>query len=274
MMRVNGRRLGLVLIAGLVGGCVTHADLAQRDQQLIRFMREQRQKLDAVEREVEGLRGDVEGGARPSSARGGSAVEDRLMALEARVYGAEPYGEVGTIGEVPPLVGVESIDTPPAPAASGGTGVGATWQADVAAERAGATGGPERDEYVQILDMLAGRDCGPAVSKLDDFARRNRGSPLADNALYWAARCYVLMGDATPTRADDFYNQAISKFYDVGTTYPKGEKTPPALWEQGNLFIRLGDVPDARIVFARLIRDYPSSPEAAKARQKLAELEQ
>jgi TolA-binding protein len=264
----------MLLVSLLLGGCATRADLVQRDQQVIRFMREQRQRLDAVEREVERLRADVESGAGPSAARGGSAMEDRMAALEARTYGTDPTGEMGALDDPGATVSVESIDTPPVDTAPPPTGLAGTWQTEVAAERAGAAGGPEREEYVQILDMLEGRDCGPAVSKLDDFARRNRGSQLADNALYWAARCYVLMGDVTPSRSDDFYNQAISKFYDVGTTYPKGEKTPPSLWEQGNLFIRLGDVPDARIVFARLIRDYPSSPEAAMARQKLAELEQ
>jgi TolA-binding protein len=122
------------------------------------------------------------------------------------------------------------------------------------------------------MQGLAGKDCGPAVSKLDGFAESHRDSALADNALYWAARCYVLMGDATPGRSTEFYNQAISKFYDVGTSYPKGEKTPAALLEQGDLFIRIGDVPDARIVFSRLIRDYPRSKEAAAARQRLVDL--
>ena len=90
----------------------------------------------------------------------------------------------------------------------------------------------------------------------------------------WAGRCYILMGDSTPQRSTDFYNQAIAKFYDLGTTYPEGEKTPAALWEQGQLFLELKDEPDARIVFSRLIRDYPGSPEAARARQKLADLQQ
>lgn len=268
------RGLGLLLVPLLLAGCATHADLMQRDQQVIRFMREQRQRLDAVEREVERLRADLESGGRPSSAHVGSTMEERLAALEARSSATDPLADPGALGDPGATVGVESIDAPPTGMAPAPTGLAGSWQSDVAAERAGAAGGPERDEYVQILAMLEGKDCGPAVSKLDDFARRHRGSDLADNALYWAARCYVLMGDVTPSRSDDFYNQAISKFYDVGTTYPKGEKTPPSLWEQGNLFIRLGDVPDARIVFARLIRDYPSSPEAAMARQKLAELEQ
>jgi TolA-binding protein len=82
------------------------------------------------------------------------------------------------------------------------------------------------------------------------------------------------MGDSTPQRSSDFYNQAIAKFYDLGTTYPEGEKTPAALWEQGQLFLELKDEPDARIVFSRLIRDYPGSAEAGLARQKLADLQE
>ena len=37
--------------------------------------------------------------------------------------------------------------------------------------------------------------------------------------------------------------------------------------------VGMGDSPDARLAFAKLIRDYPSSEEAARARQKLSELE-
>jgi len=57
------------------------------------------------------------------------------------------------------------------------------------------------------------------------------------------------------------------------TKYPKGEKAPAALWAQGNLFVEMGDSPDARLAFSKLIREYPSSEEAAHARQKLSELE-
>jgi hypothetical protein len=35
----------------------------------------------------------------------------------------------------------------------------------------------------------------------------------------------------------------------------------------------MGDSPDARLAFSKLIREYPSSEEAARARQKLSELE-
>jgi tol-pal system protein YbgF len=111
---------------------------------------------------------------------------------------------------------------------------------------------------------VANKDCPRSVPQLNSFASKHKESPLADNALYWAARCYAVRGDQ---------NQAITKFYDVVTRYPKGDKAPAALWAQGNLFVDMGDSPDARLAFSKLIRDYPSSEEAARARKKLSELE-
>jgi hypothetical protein len=152
----------------------------QHDQQVIRFMREQRQRLDAVEREVERLRADVEGGARPSSARGGGAMEDRLSALEARAYGGtDPTGEMGALDDPDATVSVESIDAPPGDSAPPPTGLAGTWQTEVAAERAGAAGGPEREEYVQILDMLEGRDCGPASRWASSRSKASTRSPTS-----------------------------------------------------------------------------------------------
>jgi TolA-binding protein len=271
------------LLAG--AGCVTHADLLQRDQQISRLMTDQRRKIDGMRRELEMLRGDVEtSGGRPRSGSSSldqrlTAIEDRLTRLEGGVPPPAP-GEIGALpGEVPlgepPDVAAAPppLDAPPPPPPGK---LSADWDAAVAAERAAAASidVPERGDFDAIMGTLAQRDCGPAVSRLNAFAAAHKTSPLADNALYWAGRCYILMGDSTPQRSTDFYNQAIAKFYDLGTTYPEGEKTPSALWEQGQLFLEMGDEPDARIVFSRLIRDYPASPEAGRARQKLADLQQ
>lgn len=260
-------------------GCATRAELLQRDQQIAKLLRDQRRQIDGVQREVESLRGDVETGGTPR--RSGSSIDQRLTAVEDRVTrlegGTPPVDPTAALptdlppGDVPPLEAPP--EEPPPPPSSNLTG---DWDSAVAAERAAANtvDVPEKGDFEAIMGTVAQRDCGPAVSRLNAFAAANKASPLADNALYWAGRCYVLMGDSTPQRSTDFYNQAIAKFYDLGTTYPGGEKTPSALWEQGQLFLEMGHEPDARIVFSRLIRDYPASPEAARARQKLADLQQ
>ncbi|HWP65664.1 MAG TPA: tetratricopeptide repeat protein [Candidatus Limnocylindria bacterium] len=277
------RTLAAAAALGTCAGCVTQAQLMQRDEQIMRLMREQRRQIDGVQRELERLRSDVEGGG-VRRGRGGS-TDQRIAALEERVTRLEggavtPAPSPGApqalppAGGLPPVVSVEPpvVEPPVGPVGK----LTADWDQSVAAERAAvaAVDVPERADFEEILGTLAQRDCGPAVPRLNAFAASHKTSPLADNALYWAGRCYILMGDSTPQRSTDFYNQAIAKFYDLGTTYPEGEKTPAALWEQGQLFLEMNDEPDARIVFSRLIRDYPGSPEAARARQKLADLQQ
>ena len=269
-----------VAAAFACAGCVTQAQLTARDEQIMRIMREQRRQIEGVQRELERQRADREGGGHRA---GGS--DQRVNTLEERVTKLEGTGTTtaplpGEPGAVPPdgsMPETAAIETPPAEPAPPPTGkLTSDWDQSVAAERAAVASVdvPERGDFDEILGTLAHRDCGPAVSRLNAFAASHKTSPLADNALYWAGRCYILMGDSTPQRSTDFYNQAIAKFYDLGTTYPEGEKTPAALWEQGQLFLELKDEPDARIVFSRLIRDYPGSPEAGRARQKLADLQQ
>ncbi len=256
-----------------LAGCATRADLLRQDQQYRGVMQEQRKQLQSVQREMEQLRSDLE--ERGLKTRGGGpSTDDRLTALEQRVQQLEGGGEgVGTIPpveptpippfEVPP-------DAPPPPVASAPVPARPApedeWRREITREQsaAGAIDVPERGEYLALLDGLARQDCARSVPQLNTFAANHKESQLADNALYWAGRCYALKGRQ---------EEAISKFYEVGTRYPKGDRAPAALWAQGSLFIAMGNSPDARIVLGKLIRDYPSSDEASRARQKLGELE-
>src|SRR5262249_38103335 len=193
--------------------------------------------------------------------------------------GAARRRGLGPGGGAPPVPGPPPPPAPPPPAAgsapappaaakpppvAGGEEDG--WRREIAREQtaAGSVNVPERGEYLGLLDGLARQDCARTVPQLNSFAANHKDSPLADNALYWAARCYALKGDQ---------NQAVSKFYDVVTKYPKGDKAPAALLAQGTLFVDMGDTPDARLALSKLIRDYPNSEEAPTARRKLSELE-
>jgi len=264
----------LVLLA--LAGCATRAELVQQDRELRGILQEERRHVQEVQKEVERLRGDLEE-THGRKSGGGASTDDRLTALEQRL--GEVERATGTSGP-PPVVTVPPAPpagSPPPPTATApptgvrpppaGAGAGDDeWRQEIAREQktAGTVNVPERGEYLGLLDGLARQDCARTVPQLNGFAASHKDSPLADNALYWAARCYALKGDQ---------NQAVSKFYDVVTKYPKGDKAPAALWAQGNLFVDLGDSPDARLAFSKLIRDYPTSDEAPRARQKLNELE-
>ena len=260
-----------LLAAGLAAGCATRGDLLSLDRAVREQLTEQRRQIQTLQREVERLRGDLEeGGSTP-----GGRSDDRLAQLEARLAVLErgasmppppvvPGGEEEILGEPPPPAPPTTLPPPPPPPPpSGGD---ESFRRDVGQEQAAvaAVNVPERAELEAALDLVAAGQCPRAIQALNGFAAKHKESPLADNALYWAARCHAARRDQ---------NQAISKFYEVVTRYPKGDKAAAALWAQGNLFIDMGNTPDARIVLGKLIREHPGSEEAARARQRLAELQ-
>ena len=273
-MTTRSTSAGLALAALALSGCVTRVDFNNQNQQMRALLQDNRRQIEAVQREVERLRGTMEEGG-PRTKGGGPTLDERLSELERRVQaldGGKPLPDglgapVDTGSTTATTMVVASAPTttlppaPPKPTAEDDD----EWHREVAREQAavGATNVAERGDYLAMLDGLARKDCGKAVPQLNGFASSKKDSPLADNALYWVARCYSLKGDQ---------NQAISKYYDVVTRYPKGDKAPAALWAQGNLFVDMGDTPDARLAFSKLIRDYPGSDEAARARQKLSTL--
>jgi tol-pal system protein YbgF len=270
----SGAAHARALVFAALAGCATRADLVRQDRELRSQMQEERKQLQAVQRELERLRSDVEeaggrgtGAARPSDDRI-SVLEERIARLESGSGGGPPASAGAPPPEqaAPPAASATASARGTPPRGGGGPPEGDGWRREIAREqeRTGTEKVPERAEYLTLLDGLARQDCQRTVPQLNTFAANHKDSTLADNALYWAARCYALRGEN---------NQAISKFYDVVTRYPKGDKAPAALWAQGNLFVDMGDSPDARLAFSKLIRDYPSSEEAARARQKLSELE-
>jgi len=269
---VNARVVRAAAVGLCVGlaGCATRGDLVNQDRQLRGLINETRRQVQQVQRELERVRADMEEGG--GTKKGGS--EDRVSALEKRLAEIEgshepPPGEPGE-----PLGGTGAVTTTtitPAKAAPTTTMPPSAedtdeWRRDVGREQAaaGAVNAPDKAEYLTILDSLQKKDCGRAVAQLNGFAASHKESPLADNALYWAGRCYAARNE---------YNSAVTKFYDVSQKYPKGDKAASSLWALGNLFITTGDTGDARVVLSKLIRDYPNAEEAARARQRLTELE-
>ena len=259
-----------VLALAALAGCATRAELVQQDRQLRIILQDQHRQLQEVEKEVERLRADIEEG-HPRRAGGGGPSDDRLTALEQRLAELEHAAGSGAPPATTPPSGTPAPPTATANAPqAGGRPPAATpeddWRQEIGREQKAAStlNVPERAEYLALLDGLARQDCARTVPQLNSFATNHKESRLADHALYWAARCYALRGDQ---------NQAVTKFYDVVTKYPKGDKAAAALWAQGNLFVDMGDSPDARLAFSKLIREYPGSEEAARARQKLSELE-
>jgi TolA-binding protein len=297
----------LAILALGAAGCVTQADLAAQQRALMSLLQAQGKAIQEVRSEVTSLRADLDrrSGRSPSAtAPGGmvpdpaeleeaSKLEQRVRELEQRKatpreIGMTPSPE-GMSSEDPAvteqtMVGVGTPTTTLPPSAATGaappqqvaaappptvpapppSAVDAEWKREVAQERAvaAATTGAERAEYLGALDGLANGDCVQAIARLD--AVGSGASPLLDNVLYWKARCAAVRGDD---------REAVSGLANLVEHYPRSDKAPAALWQEGKLLIARGDVPAARAALAKLVRDYPATAEAEQARRRLAELE-
>lgn len=65
------------------------------------------------------------------------------------------------------------------------------------------------------------------------------------------------------------YSLAILEYQQVISDHPGHDKVPHALFNQASAFEKLGDKKTADIVYRKLIREFPDSEEAARARKKL-----
>jgi TolA-binding protein len=201
----------------------------------------------------------------------GQSREDAPVA-ETVVTGASPTsapapGATAAVGAG--LVG-EAVAAPPPPTAGPAVQRAAPvaadpeWRREVAQERAvaKATGGAGQREYVDALQGLEQGDCKKALARLK--AASDQGGSLSDNAMYWEAKCLAARG--SQRKAEARLNQVVNR-------YPKSDKAPAALWAQAELQQRSGDPAAARGTLSRLIKDYPASAEATRAKKKLAELD-
>jgi TolA-binding protein len=55
--------------------------------------------------------------------------------------------------------------------------------------------------------------------------------------------------------------------------YPNGDKHPSALLKEGFAFLDLGDRANAKLIFNKVMKEYPRSPQAEIAAKKLKALD-
>jgi TolA-binding protein len=290
------------VLASAVEGCATQADLRDQGRAIQNTIDAQARSIEELSREVSQLRASVEtkGGSRGSSLPPLAAAEmppavqagPQVTRLEKRIHELEqakaksteigmtlsPEGmsteQAAAAGATTTTLPnpsaaapqqVAAVPPPPPPPPPPRSPVDDAWKREVAQERAvvSAMAIPQRAEYLGALDSLSTGDCSNASPRLATLSA-GPSSPLSDNALYWQARCAASRGDV---------HDAEAKLDEVVSRFPKGDKAPAALWERSKLLIRTSDQAGARTTLAKLIKDYPSTSEAAQARLKIVELE-
>jgi tol-pal system protein YbgF len=85
-------------------------------------------------------------------------------------------------------------------------------------------------------------------------------SALAANAQYWIGECQYRLGR---------YKDALNSFYNVVSYYPLSPKLAASTLKIGQTYSKLGDHEKARMMFDRVVDQYPDSSEAELARKAI-----
>lgn len=117
-----------------------------------------------------------------------------------------------------------------------------------------------RHFYDRVMEEFKNGDYEAALAGFRLFIELNRQSALAANAQYWIGECQYRLGR---------YKDAINSFYSVGSYNPLSPKMAASAFKIGQTYSRLGEYHQARLMFDRVLDQYPEGPEAELARKAI-----
>lgn len=115
-----------------------------------------------------------------------------------------------------------------------------------------------------LMNIRAGK-FSEAMGQLQEAYDKNYTGEGSPQILFWRSVCYEGIGD---------HRGALESYGSLITSPQANTRKAAALLRQGSVFIRMGDFNTAELALKKLIADYPRSPEAAQAKQKLNDLRQ
>jgi len=236
---------GLVLVGVSVCGSVpaqvlpNGADLEVRMQELER-------ESAQVNGNVERLGNAVEMLARKLDALSRD-MDMRLQDLEKQRAAAAPAVPVAVPAAQPAVPATTAVVT--APAVKPTPTVPAKMEAT--------------ELYNRAYAYLTAADYSNARVWFETFLKRYPTHPLADSVYYWLGEVYLVENKPT---------DAVKSFKDGLTAFPKGQKAPANLLKMGVALQKLNQPQLAKGAWAKLVRDYPKSVEASKAKDNLLKI--
>lgn len=123
----------------------------------------------------------------------------------------------------------------------------------------------EAESYQKALALVHQSDFMSAIASFRAYLKVNPKSELSDNAQYWIAECYYALKD---------YQKAIKEFQVIVDKYPRSDKTAGAILKQGYSFAELDMPEEAKTFLSLVIKSYPNTGEAIKAKEKIDRLDQ
>ncbi len=117
-----------------------------------------------------------------------------------------------------------------------------------------------RHLYDRVMDEFRQRDYEAALAGFRFYLELHGQSALAGNAQYWIGECQYRLGR---------YKEALESFYNVMSYYPLSPKLPASTLKIGQIYTKLGDKEKARMMYERILDQYPDLAEAEVARRAL-----
>lgn len=117
-----------------------------------------------------------------------------------------------------------------------------------------------RHLYDRVMQEFKQRDYEAALAGFRLFLELHGQTSLAANAHYWVGECQFRMGR---------YREALKSFYNVVSNYPLSPKLAASTLKLGQTYTRLKDSEKARMMYERVVDQYPDSPEAELAKKAI-----
>jgi tol-pal system protein YbgF len=230
-----------LLVAALVPGCAPSAYYRTTEGQLDSLLTTQAQmvkRMDRMDKKLDEARIGV-GVSRATTESRLTQLSERLDVVVGKLE--EAQARMLQLG-----LNVESVKQRVAQSASRDTSVVLD---------------PEEAYRAAYSDYAAGR-YKLAAESFREYLKHYPDTEVSDNAQYWVGESLYAQGD---------FPAAIVEFGAVVDRYPKGDKVPASLLKIGIANQRLGNTAEARKSLQRVIQKYPKSPEAALAKERLAQ---
>lgn len=117
-----------------------------------------------------------------------------------------------------------------------------------------------RHLYDRVMEEFHHGDYEAALAGFRFFIALHRTSALAANAQYWIGECQYRLGR---------YKEALASFSNVGSYNAVSPKLAASTFKIGQTYAKLGDFTKARLMFDRVLVQYPDGAEAELARKAI-----
>lgn len=229
------------------------ADLEQRMEDLETESSQVRGGNDRAIQAIESLAKKFDGYVKDMDMRMGD-IETRMDELSKK----QAATAAAPVAETPAVAATPATDSAVVPAA------GAAPAASKSATPV-PVGLSAADHYNKAYAYLTATDYKNAQLWFEEFLKRHPTDALADNAYYWLGEVYLVQNNPAA---------AVGKFRDGIKAFPKGSKVTANLFKMGVALEQLKQPKLAQAAWSKLLKDYPTAPEAARAKDKLLQLKQ